>query len=71
MSDDSEQQRRTSGEPATSTRWDDPPLWSPWNFQNPKPNPEWQYDRVASAASREETIAADIAKLPELLKPPR
>jgi hypothetical protein len=68
MSDDSERQRRASGEPATSTRCDDPPLWSPWNFQNPKPNPEWQYERAARAAAREEAIAVNIAKLPELLR---
>jgi hypothetical protein len=42
MSEDNEGQRWPAGD--ANKRWGNPPLWCPWNFQNPKPKREWQSD---------------------------
>jgi hypothetical protein len=42
MSEDKERLGQRAGEANTSDQWGDPPPWSPWNFQSPKPNREWQ-----------------------------
>ena len=49
MTEDNEGPRWPAAEANTSERWDNPPLWSPWNFQNPKPKREWQSDSYRAA----------------------
>jgi hypothetical protein len=47
------ERQRTTGEPE---RWSEPPLWSPWNFQNPKRSSELEElaRRAARMPAREE-----------------
>ena len=42
MSENSERMPFPATEPNASEKWGDPPLWSPWNFHNPKANREEQ-----------------------------
>ena len=42
MSENCERMPLPATEPDGSEKWGDPPLWSPWNFHNPKPNREEQ-----------------------------
>ena len=53
MNEDEEGLRQPAAEANTSQRWGNPPLWSPWNFQSPKPDRERQTHgyRIAHAST--------------------
>jgi hypothetical protein len=49
MSENCERMPFPATEPNASEKWGDPPLWSPWNFHNPKANREEQVYGAAYA----------------------
>ena len=60
MSEDKEGLHLPAGESNASERWGNPPLWSPWNFQDQKPNRELQKHIYRAAHAR--PCAQEIAK---------
>jgi hypothetical protein len=57
MSDDSRGSRGADAKTTRSEEWGAPPVWSPWNFQFPKPYREENMYREARAKAHVEGAA--------------